>query len=406
LIDRDTAVKRALLTEISRLAKFFGKQRSNDLLLSHLITYFNDSDWMLRAAFLDSVLGVARYVGAQSLKMFILPILRQAIAGIVIVLIRVDSEELVVERVLDCFASLSDLQLLEKYALKELISTSIPLLCHPSVWIRHAAAGFLASFARLFPFDMHCIFFPMLKPFFLAESKRFAITEVSLLENLMFPVCLNSNIKINRVLFDEIVRHFQATQASKISSEKGEALPNKLKDMTMTDDEKEMLIAMKDYILKVSKSAARNSTRRNADLPWIIAAYASSKFVPLKNFAVELNTSFLTIPNQHVMRPPIHRGASNMSIRSQNFDIPGNLSTPGRVIDQSYMQVSSQDALSRSPLSLLTQNMERDVSKLVPSPDSMHQDSDTVSISASELSERGMRRGSVFRVLTRGIGFS
>lgn len=36
-----------------------------------------------------------------------------------------------------------------------------------------------------------------------------------------------------------------------------ESLPSKLKEMTMTDDEKEMLISMKDYILKVAKSGAR-----------------------------------------------------------------------------------------------------------------------------------------------------
>jgi phosphoinositide-3-kinase regulatory subunit 4 len=99
----------------------------------------------------------------------------------------VDSEEFVVERVLDCFSSLTDFQLLEKYALKELVSTSIPLLCHPSIWIRHAAVGFLTAFSRLFPLDMQCIFFPMLKPFFMTD-KRFSISDVSLLENLKVPV--------------------------------------------------------------------------------------------------------------------------------------------------------------------------------------------------------------------------
>jgi hypothetical protein len=210
------------------------------------------------------------------------------------------------------------------------------------------------------------------------------------------------------VLFNEIVYHFQATQAPKISSNKGvgELLPSKLKDMTMTDDEKEMLIAMKDYILKVSKSSARNATRRDADLPWIIAAYATSQFVPLKNFAIELNTSFLVVPIIP-LSPTMRRGVSAINTRPINSNIPGSnyssLSAPGRGVDQSYMQVSSQEGMSRSPLSLLTQNLDKRGIAHVASPESTNssfpvQDSDTISISASELSERGVRRGSFSRI--------
>lgn len=82
LIDQNTFVKRSLLSEIPRLAQFLGKQLTNDLILSHMITYLNDSDWQLRRSFLDSVVGVANFVGSQSVEMFLLPILRQAIAGI------------------------------------------------------------------------------------------------------------------------------------------------------------------------------------------------------------------------------------------------------------------------------------------------------------------------------------
>ena len=56
---------------------FFGRQKANDVLLSHMITFLNDKqDWHLRAAFFDSIVGVASYVGWQSLAM-LKPLLQQ-----------------------------------------------------------------------------------------------------------------------------------------------------------------------------------------------------------------------------------------------------------------------------------------------------------------------------------------
>jgi phosphoinositide-3-kinase regulatory subunit 4 len=48
LIDPESSVKRALLTDITSLCVFFGRQKANDVLLSHMITYLNGKDWMLR----------------------------------------------------------------------------------------------------------------------------------------------------------------------------------------------------------------------------------------------------------------------------------------------------------------------------------------------------------------------
>lgn len=48
LVDSDTSVKRALLSNMTSLCMFLGKQRVDDVLLSHMITYLNGRDWMLR----------------------------------------------------------------------------------------------------------------------------------------------------------------------------------------------------------------------------------------------------------------------------------------------------------------------------------------------------------------------
>src|SRR5689334_10026090 len=55
--DQSTAVRRTLLSDITRLCIFFGRQRTNDFLLPLIITFLNDRhDWELRCAFFQSIL--------------------------------------------------------------------------------------------------------------------------------------------------------------------------------------------------------------------------------------------------------------------------------------------------------------------------------------------------------------
>lgn len=81
LADPETSVRRALLGSITSLCVFFGRQRSNDFVLGHLISYLNDRDWMLRCGFFESIVGVATFVGGRSMEEYILPLLTQAITG-------------------------------------------------------------------------------------------------------------------------------------------------------------------------------------------------------------------------------------------------------------------------------------------------------------------------------------
>ena len=81
LVDPSPVVKRAILHNISALCIFLGRQRTNDVLLSHMITYLNDRDWMLRFAFFDCVVDVAACAGGRSLEDFILPLMIQALSG-------------------------------------------------------------------------------------------------------------------------------------------------------------------------------------------------------------------------------------------------------------------------------------------------------------------------------------
>ncbi|KAG7283002.1 hypothetical protein CRUP_028519 [Coryphaenoides rupestris] len=57
LSDSENIVKQSLMENgITRLCVFFGRQKANDVLLSHMITFLNDkNDWHLRGGFFDSI---------------------------------------------------------------------------------------------------------------------------------------------------------------------------------------------------------------------------------------------------------------------------------------------------------------------------------------------------------------
>ena len=73
LVDPSSVVKRAVLHNISLLCIFLGRQKTNDVLLSHMITYLNDRDWLLRYAFLTASLTSQRALaGGASRSTFFL----------------------------------------------------------------------------------------------------------------------------------------------------------------------------------------------------------------------------------------------------------------------------------------------------------------------------------------------
>jgi phosphoinositide-3-kinase regulatory subunit 4 len=121
---------------------------------------------------------VGTFVGARSLEEYILPLMIQALT---------DAEEFVVEKVLNSLTSLADLGLFQKMKLWELVGIIWPLICHPSVWIRYGAVGFISSTAKHLPkTDLWCIIYPLLRPFLRSDIAD--IDEPSILENMETPV--------------------------------------------------------------------------------------------------------------------------------------------------------------------------------------------------------------------------
>jgi phosphoinositide-3-kinase regulatory subunit 4 len=145
LVDPSPVVKRAVLHNISSLCIFLGRQKTNDVLLSHMITYMNHRDWLLRYAFFESVVDVAACVGGRSLEEYILPLMIQALSGkvgfgegfgLIHIFTPPDVEESAVAKVLSSLTSLCELGLFQKMRLWELMGATLGFLYHPNIWIR------------------------------------------------------------------------------------------------------------------------------------------------------------------------------------------------------------------------------------------------------------------------------
>ncbi|PYI23700.1 protein kinase [Aspergillus violaceofuscus CBS 115571] len=181
LTDGDASVRRAFLGSVSELCVFFGNLKTNEVILSHLNTYLNDRDWILKCAFFEAVIGVAAYVGTTSLEQYILPLMVQSMT---------DPEEFVVERVLRSLAAMAGLGLFQRSTTWELIHIVVRFLVHPNAWIREAAVQFIiASTKFLSVADIYSILTPLVQPFLKVKIVNF--TEGELLDALKRPLSRN-----------------------------------------------------------------------------------------------------------------------------------------------------------------------------------------------------------------------
>lgn len=273
LMDQSSIVKRAVLHDISSICIFLGRQRTNDVLLSHMITYLNDRDWLLRYAFFESIIDVAACAGGRSLEEYILPLMVQALS---------DVEESVIAKVLAALTSLCELGLFQKMRIWELMSATLGFLYHPNTWIRQGTAAFIAAAVQQLPSsDVWCILYPSLRHFL--RSDVAAITEQSLLNTMKPPLSrqildtavqwamkadkasfwrtfrrTNSKIESPR---ESVVSVRKQSQSIIKRSEDDEAQLAKLQQLGMTSADESKLLALRDYILKLADARASFASR-------------------------------------------------------------------------------------------------------------------------------------------------
>ncbi|KAJ1922677.1 Serine/threonine-protein kinase [Tieghemiomyces parasiticus] len=162
LTDPRPDVRRALLVDLARLALFFGRPLTLDFLLSHVVTYLNDRDWLLRGSFCEASVGLAAAIGPAGLEQYLLPLLTQALA---------DPNEGVVDKVLQAFVALAEAGLFPKLVLWDLLGTTLPLVYHPNLAIRYTTVALVAAITAQLPtVDKWCLVLPTLVPYLKSDT--------------------------------------------------------------------------------------------------------------------------------------------------------------------------------------------------------------------------------------------
>jgi len=98
-----------------------------------------------------------------------------------------DTEEFVVEKVLNALASLTELGLFQKASVLELSRTIVKLVVHPNLWIANGAVGFIAASAKAIgPVDAQVLLYPIFRQYLVCDINL--ISEQQLLDNRQNPV--------------------------------------------------------------------------------------------------------------------------------------------------------------------------------------------------------------------------
>ncbi|PTB73014.1 vacuolar sorting protein [Trichoderma longibrachiatum ATCC 18648] len=300
--DPDVHVRRAFLTSVPELCMYF-QENSNDILLTHLITYLNDRDWMLKSAFLDTIVGIGAFIGGTSLEEFILPLMIQALA---------DPEETVVRSALHSLAQLAGLGLLSRPKIWELTDLIGRLTMHPNMWIRESSAEFLSMAAKfLSKADVQCILLPLARPYLKIQHLS-DFSELNLLDSLKRPLpravfdqALTWASKTDKGIFWKSVlgKRMSSSQGaltsaalipsstSKISrNEEDEQWLEKLRNFGLKPEDEMKFLALCEYIARLSSSKARDAVVVVAPAPE--DENMPTGFVQLKELGVTIQTVF------------------------------------------------------------------------------------------------------------------
>lgn len=165
LTDDDVYVRIALMKNIQPLCSFFTKDKINDVILSHLITYLNDKNPQIKLAFVSSIIPLSIFVGITSLEQYILPLLVQAMY---------DPDETIVVSLLKVLSKLIVLGLIRKECFLDLVNISIVLILHPNALIRQSVINLIVTIGnQLLTADFYCLLYPLIRPFFQHEVTCF-----------------------------------------------------------------------------------------------------------------------------------------------------------------------------------------------------------------------------------------
>ncbi|THC90987.1 hypothetical protein EYZ11_009555 [Aspergillus tanneri] len=274
LTDNDASVRRAFLGSVSSLCVFFGNLKTNEVILSHLNTYLNDRDWILKCAFFEAVIGVAAYVGSTCLEQYILPLMIQSMT---------DPEEFVVERVLRSLAAMAGMGLFQRSTTWDLLHITVRFMIHPNSWIREAAVTFVVNSTKYLSMaDKYSIVTPLIRPFIKVNIVDFSeggmldalkrplsrsVYELALVwaaktEKGVFWKAATRDGMFNLNAAEGVLSRGQKFAAYSLGAqpknEEDEQWLSRLRNIGMGSDDEAKFVALREYIWRVSLRQGKN----------------------------------------------------------------------------------------------------------------------------------------------------
>uniref|UniRef100_A0A8D8G8I8 non-specific serine/threonine protein kinase n=1 Tax=Culex pipiens TaxID=7175 RepID=A0A8D8G8I8_CULPI len=266
LTDGQPIVKQMLMESgITKLCVFFGRQKANDVILSHMITFLNDKeDKSLRGSFFDCIVGVAAFVGWHCSPMLI-PLLQQGLT---------DPEEFVIAKAIRATTLLIELGLIQKPGIIEFIAECACYLNHPNLWVRHEICGLISTSARILSaLDVQCKIMPSI-----VNHLRSPLIQVEkpelLMDSLLAPIPRN--------IYDAVVKCHDINQLIEVIRERKVArskcsegfipqygemttqMKNLFRRLTtegLTDQIEAQLLSMSAHLIKLHRYKLAETTR-------------------------------------------------------------------------------------------------------------------------------------------------
>ncbi|GMM30983.1 ubiquitin-binding serine/threonine protein kinase [Martiniozyma asiatica (nom. inval.)] len=165
LTDTDSSIRIAVMKNILPLCSFFGKDKSNDVILSHLITYLNDKNPQIKLVFVKCIIPLSIFVGPTSLELYIMPLLMQTLY---------DPDELITVELLHVLRELVSIGMLKKKSFWDITTLTIKLCLHPNEFIRDAVINLIVSIGdKLSLAELYCMLYPLIRPYFKHELTEF-----------------------------------------------------------------------------------------------------------------------------------------------------------------------------------------------------------------------------------------
>nr|XP_008197837.1 PREDICTED: phosphoinositide 3-kinase regulatory subunit 4 isoform X2 [Tribolium castaneum] len=263
LTDSQALVKQTLIENgITKLCVFFGKQKANDVLLSHMITFLNDKDdKQLRGSFFDCIVGVAAYIGWHC-SGILTPLLLQGLT---------DPCEFVTTKSINAMSALTELGLLTKSSLCEMVSECSCFLVHPNLWIRQAVVGFITTTTKaLSILDVQCKIIPNLSGYMKYPLIQIDKPEL-LLESLDNPIPRNIyDSVVTYTELDVLVRMLkdrkyarEAANIGRVTTLESWYTPS-IKNLFRRLEANGLTEAMEDYFLKMEHHLKKINKHRMA----------------------------------------------------------------------------------------------------------------------------------------------